>query len=618
MLLLCLALSAGLLVAQRERVQEQIREEALRRALERERTLRPVVRGKRAAVAAGSPYATEAGMRLLYAGGNAVDAGVAATFAAAVTEYSHFGLGGEAPLLIRRNGRVHAISGVGTAPKLATAEFYRQRTPDASDQRVAPDAQPGKIPSTGILSATVPGLVDGLILALSEFGAKGFAEVIQPALELADGYPIDETGSMAIERFRPTIERSPDAARVFLPAGRAPRPGEIFRQPDLARTLRGMVEAERRASAGGRDRKAGLAAARDYFYKGPVAREIERFMKANRGLLRYEDLAVFRARLEEPVSTSYRGYEIYKVGFWSQSPVMLQTLNLLEGFDLKKMGAGSADYLHTLAEAMKLAYADRDSFYGDPLFAKVPAETLLSKAYAAERAKLISTTTASNQPRPGSPDGLRAMHPAFFEKRAAPPAVAARDTTCVDVVDSSGVMFSATPSGAWLPAVIAGDTGVPLSQRLQSFLLIPGHPNELHPGKRPRITLSPTLVLKDSKPLLALSSPGGDNQDQALIQVMLYALEFGMNPQQAVEAPRLESRHLVSSFDNHSFRPGILYLDERHDPAAASMLAARGHRVSIRSRWRSGAAPVLIRVDPSSGAIEAGADPFGYRYAAAW
>jgi len=617
MLWLCLALSAGLAVAQRERPLEQIREE-MQRALERERTLRPVVRGKRGAVAAGSTFATEAGMRLFHAGGNAVDAGVATTFAAAVTEFSHFGLGGEAPMVIRWNGRVYAVSGVGTAPKLATAEFYRQRTPDAEDPRVAPDARPGQIPSTGILSAVLPGLVDGLILALGEFGTKSFAEVIHPALELADGFPIDEMRVMAIERFRPAIETWPEAKRIFLPDGQVPRPGQIFRQPDLARTLRGMVEAERRASAGGRDRKTGLAAARNYFYKGPVAKEIDRYMKANKGLIRYEDLAAFRARVEEPASTTYRGYEIYKPGFWTQGPAMLETLNLLEGFDLKKMGAGSADYLHTLAEAMKLAYADRDGFYGDPLLAQVPGQTLLSKSYAAARAKLINAAAASNEPRPGSPDGLRAMHPAFFEKLATLPAGPVRDTTCVGAVDASGVMFSATPSGAWLPSVIAGDTGVPLSQRLQSFLLIPGHPNELKPGKRPRVTLSPTLVLKDGKPYLALSTPGGDNQDQALVQVMLYVLEFGMNPQQAVEAPRLESRHLVSSFDNHSFRPGILYLDERHDPAAAKTLAARGHRVGVRSRWRSGAAPVLIRVDPASGAIEAGADPYGYRYAAAW
>ncbi len=557
-------------------------------------------------------------MRLLYAGGNAVDAGVAATFAAAVTEYSHFGFGGEVPILVRLRGRVYAISGVGTAPRLATADFYRQRSPDSFDQRVAPDAKPGRIPSTGILSAVVPGLVDGLILALAEFGTRSLTEVIQPTLELADGYPIDETRSVAIERYRPTIEKWPQAARLFLPGGRVPRPGEIFRQPDLARTLRGMVEAERAASAGGRDRKAGLAAARNYFYRGPVAKEIDRFMKANKGLLRYEDMAGFRARVEDPASTTYRGFQVYKVGFWSQGPVMLEALNLLEAFDPKKMGPGSAGYLHTLVEGMKLAYADRDSFYGDPLFADIPAATLLSKEYAAKRVPLISASTASGEPRPGSPGGRQAMHPARFTPEARLPADPARDTTCVDVVDGSGVMFSATPSGAWLPAVVAGDTGIPLSQRLQSFLLIPGHPNELKPGKRPRITLSPTLVLRDGRPYLALSTPGGDNQDQALLQVLLNVVEFGMDPQQAVEAPRLETRQLVSSFDHHAYIPQVLYLDERFDPIVVKQLAERGHKVTVRSRWRSGAAPVLIRVNPDSGALEAGADPFGYRYAAAW
>jgi gamma-glutamyltranspeptidase/glutathione hydrolase len=587
-------------------------------AEQRERLLRPIVRGKRAVVAAGAPYATEAGLRLLHAGGNAVDAGVAATFAAAVTEYSHFGFGGEAPVLIHAKGRVYAVSGTGVAPKLATAGFYRQRQPDPSDQPVIAGAKPGRIPSTGILSAIVPGMVDGMITALAEFGTKSFAEVIQPALDLADGYPIDETRASYIARYRAMIEKWPDAARVYLPGGQAPRPGDIFRQPDLARTLRGMMEAERRALAGGQDRKVGLTAAHDYFYKGPVAREIDRFMRANNGFIRSEDMANFHTRVEEPVAVNFHGYAVYKAGFWSQSPVMLQTLNLLEGFDLKKMGSGSADYLHTLVEAMKLAYADRDSFYADPSFAKIPAATLLSKPYAQARAALIDPARANNTARPGSPDGLKAMHPSFYGDEGKPVADPSRDTTCVDVVDSNGIMFSATPSGAWLPAVIAGETGVPLAQRLQAFLLIPGHPNELQPGKRPRITLSPTLVLKDGKPYLALSTPGGDNQDQALIQVLLNVIEFDMNVEEAIEAPRVESAQLVSSFDNHMFQPGILYLDERFDAKAMEILKQRGHIVRQRSRWSSGSAPVLIAVNPATGAIEAAADPYGYRYAEGW
>ena len=587
-------------------------------AQQREPSLRPIVRGRRAAVAAGTPYATEAAMRLLHQGGNAVDAGVAATFAAAVTEYTHFGFGGEAPILVRANGRMYAVSGVGTAPKLATADFYRKRTPDESDPRVMPGDKPGRIPSTGILSAVVPGMVDGMIVALSEFGARSFADVIQPALDLADGYPIDETRSTYIERFRPSIEKWPDAARVFLPDGRVPRPGEIFRQPDLARTLRAMIEAERKAGAGGQGRKAGLTAARDYFYKGAVAKEIDRFMKANKGFIRYEDMAAFHARIEDPVAVNYRGYDVYKPGFWSQSPVMLQTLNMLEHYDLKKMGFGSADYIHTLTEVMKLAYADRDSFYGDPLFLRPPMEALLHKGYAAERVKLLDPEKANGEPRPGSFPDFKPIHPALYKEETKEPANPARDTTCVDVVDSNGIMFSATPSGAWLPAVVVGDTGIPLSQRLQSFLLIPGHPNELKPGKRPRITLSPTIVLKDGKPLLAFSTPGGDNQDQALLQVMLAMLEFGMDPERAIEAPRMETRQLVSSFDNHAYIPLVLYVDERFDPAVVKQLEARGHKVTVRSRWRSGAAPVLIRVNPESGALEAAADPYGYRYADAW
>jgi len=335
-------------------------------------------------------------------------------------------------------------------------------------------------------------------------------------------------------------------------------------------------------------------------------------------LLSYEDMAAFKLQPEEAVSTTYRGYQIYKPGFWSQGPAMIEALNMLEGFDLKSMRYNSTEYLHTLVEVMKLAYADRDTYYGDPKFVNVPVDKLLSKEYAAERRKLISST-ASLDFRPGQIGNPVPLHPSQSEivRVKIDDALMARDTTCVDAIDKDGIVFSATPSGAWMPSVIAGDTGIPLTERGQSFLLVPGHPNELAGGKRPRVTLSPTLVTQNGKPYLALSTPGGDNQEQSLIQVLFATIEFGMNAEAAVEAPRFQTRHLVSSFDNHAMNPGDLLLDERIASNVALELVERKHKVSIRSRWGSGAAPVMIRLTPD-GVIEAGADPYGYRAALAW
>ena len=588
---------------------------------ELERPLRLPERGTRGAVAAGSGPATEAGMRLFHLGGNAVDAGVAAMLAAAVTEFSHFGLGGEAPILVRtRDGKVHAIAGVGTMPRLATADFFRAHRLLPDEMTSLPEAGGLKawVPVAGILPALVPGMVEAALVALREYGTRSFAEVVAPAIELADAYPIDETRVMAIQRSRRYLEGWPSSRRVFLPEGRVPRTGEIMRQPDLARTLRAMADAERGALAGGAGRARAIDAVRDFFYRGDVARRIDRFCRENQGLLRYEDMATFRVEPEEPATTTYRGYQVYKPGFWSQGPSMLETLNLLEGFDLGAMRHNSADYIHTVVEALKLAYADRDAWYGDPRFSNMPAARLLSKDYAAERRRLIGAR-ASLEFRPGSVGASPPLHPsqAPGERRPIDSALLAKDTTCVDAIDKDGVVFAATPSGAWLPSVIAGDTGIPLTQRAQSFLLIPGHPNELAPGKRPRVTLSPTLVTEGGKPYLALSTPGGDNQDQSLLQVLLNVLEFGYDAEQAIEAPRFQTRHLVSSFDNHAMNPGDLLIDERIRASVAAELASRGHRVETRSRYASGAAPVLLRVTPA-GVIEAGADPYGYRSAKAW
>ena len=587
--------------------------------------MRPVVRGTHGAVAGGTSLGTDAGMRLFHAGGNAVDAGVAAMFAGAMVEYSHFGFGGEAPILIRtKDGKVYSIAGVGTAPKLATVQYFRNRKITPEDKMNPADEEDGEgpIPSFGLLPALVPGMVDAGLVALERFGTKSFSEVIEPAIELADGSPIDETRSSTISHSVRYLQKWPSSMRVFMPDGRVPRPGEIFRQPDLARTLRAMAAAEKTALAHHKnDRVAGIEAVRDYFYRGEIARKIDAFMKQNGGLLRYEDMAGFRLEPEEPVHTSYRGYEVYKSSFWSQGPAFLEALNTLEKFDLVSMRYNSADYLHTEVEAMKLAYADRDAYYGDPRFSPPPLE-LLTKEYGAQRAKLIDPHMASAEFRPGEISLRKPMHPSLSAGKMNPisDVLAAHDTTCLNAIDKDGIIFSATPSGAWLlpVSVIAGDTGIPLTQRGQSFLLIPGHPNVLEPGKRPRVTLSPTLVTRGGKPYMALSTPGGDNQEQSLLQIFIDVAEFGMNPQMAVEAPRFQTRHLVSSFDAHAMHPNSLLIDERIPAAVFRELAGRGHRVERRPAWQNGAAPTAIRVVPETGVIEAGADPFGMRYADAW
>jgi len=588
---------------------------------ESDRAIKNPSRGTRGAVAAGSEYAVEAGMRSYHKGGNAVDAGVSTMFAAAVTEYSHFGWGGEAPILIRtKQGKVYAIAGVGTMPKLATAEFYRTRRLQAGEvMQTDPGGLKGMVPVAGLMPALVPGMVDAGLLALREFGTKSFAETVQPAIELADGYPIDEMRSGSIARARQFFSLWPSSRDHFLPNGQVPAPGEIFKQPNLARTLRAMVEAEQKALKSGAKREVAIDAVRDHFYRGDVAKKIDAFSKANNGLLRYEDMAAFKLSLEEPVSTTYRGYTVYKPGFWSQGPAMIETLNLLEGFD--RAPINSAEAIHRQVEALKLAYADRDTYYGDPNFSKIPGDVLLSKEYAAQRRKLIGRT-ASLEFLPGAINGKTGKHPTDVDGSAVhikiDDELMAHDTTCVDTIDKDGLVFSATPSGAWLPSVIAGDTGIPLTERAQSFVLIPGHPNELAGGKRPRVTLSPTIVVApDGKPYLALSTPGGDNQDQSLLQLLLNVVDYGLNAESAIEAPRYQTRHLVSSFDNHAWNRGDLLLDERIPPATMADLAERGHHTGSRSRWNSGAAPVMIRLLPN-GTLEAGADPYGYRSAAAW
>jgi len=564
-------------------------------------TMFPPVRGIHEMVGAANNFEVEAGYRILTQGGNAVDAGVASVLAASVTELNRFGIGGEMPLIVKMAGQAPmVISGVGVAPAKATVEFYAKRAPEPWED----SARMPPVPMQGILSAITPGVFDGLILALDKYGTKSFAEVAQPAIEYAEqGFPmLEEFGGM-LHSYQRILALWPDSVKFFYPEGVPTNRGDIFREPTLAHTFKELVAAEKKAHGKRADK---LRAVRDLFYKGSIAHRIADASQKYNGLIAYEDLANFHADLEEPKMGTYRGYEIYKPGFWTQGPVMIEALNILEGFDLKAMGHNSPQYLHTVVEAAKLAFADRDEYYGDPKFSKIPEEILLSKDYAAERRKLIDPQHASIEHRPGG-FGRRITIPTTTAS-AGP----ANDTTCVNVVDRQGNAFNATPSGAWLPSVIMGDTGIPLTSRLQSFVMTPGHPNQLMPGKRPRVTLSPTMVTKAGKLELIMSTPGGDNQDQALLQVLLNMLDFGMNPQEAVEAPRFQTEHFYSSFGNHEFVPGKLNLESRISRSTIDALNALGHRVTVTGEWSNSSAPTVIQVH--NDVLNGGADPRRARF----
>jgi len=363
-----------------------------------------------------------------------------------------------------------------------------------------------------------------------------------------------------------------------------------------------MVDAEKKTK-GTREQK--IQAVRDFFYRGEIAKKIDAFSRKSGGLLRYADIAGFRANLDHPRVYRFMGYEVLKPGFFTQGPVTLETLAILENFDLRAMGHNSAEYIHTLTEAFKLAFADRDCYYGDPKFAQIPEDILLSKEYGKKRAAMINPMRASLESQPGDV-GIPPVFPVSRGKSYD------RDTTCVNVIDRWGNAFTATPSGAWLPSVIVAGTGIPLSNRLQSFVMAPGHNNLIEQGKRPRVTLSPTMVLRDGEVVMILSTPGGDNQDQSLLQVMLNVLVFGMDAQRAVEAPRFQSKHYYTSFAGNEFERGRLYIESRIRPQAISRLREMGHRVQVQGPLSNGASPTMIRV--TNGLLEGGADPRRSRF----
>jgi len=608
--------------------------------VESQSTAKPVLHGKHWVAITGKPLAATAGARTFEKGGNAVDA-AAAMLAATATMWDTLGWGGETQALIYnpKTGEVIGINGLGVAPTGATPEFFREQ---------------GMLypPEYGPLAAVTPGTPGALMTMVAEFGTLSLAEVLAPAIEMAEGYPIEKSQADNMERRRDVLEQWPTSRAVFLPhydpddpdRRAAPREGEVFVQSDLAGTLNKLVEAEKQALAQGKSRKQAIYAAYARFYTGDIAEEIVSATRAAGGLFTMEDLADWEVKIEEPVSTNYRGIDVYKLTTWTQGPVMLQALNILEGFDLKAMGYNSPRYIHTLYQAMNLAYADRDFYYGDPYTPpEEPVAGLLSKDYAAERRALIPEDRNLTDYLPGDPYPHQGGQNPFDELRKAwqvvPPDAEAdgeegfqqaglmsfeegfrAGTTAVQAADAEGWIVSITPSGGWIPAFIAGRSGIGLSQRMQSFVLDAAlNPyNVVAPGKRPRVTLTPSMALADGRPLVSFSVQGGDLQDQNSLQFFLNMVEWGMNVQQAAEGVgNVISYQMQSSFGAHQAAPGRLQVPRVHTtPYTREALQAMGYDVEIVERVYN---PMMgIWFDAENGTMQGGASNYGDDYGIAW
>jgi gamma-glutamyltranspeptidase/glutathione hydrolase len=596
------------------------------------KTQKPPLHGSHWMAITGKPLAATAGAMAFQQGGNAVDA-ACAMIAATSTMWDVLSWGGETQALVYdpRSKKVIAINGLGIAPSGATPEFFRSKGYEYP-------------PAYGPLAALTPGTPGGLMLMLAEYGRLSLGQVLAPAIELADGYAIDAETANQIERWKEKLKEWPYSKQVMLPhAGEqreAPRAGETFRQPDLAATLRKLVEAEKQALAAGKSRKDAIQAAYDRFYKGDVAQEFVRGVQEQGGLITLDDLARWRPLIEEPLQTNYRGVDVYKLDTWTQGPALLQSLNILENFDLRAMGYNGASYIHTVYQAMNLAFADRDFYYGDPYFPPVePKRGLLSKEYAKARAATINPDR--NDPRAGAGDpypfqGEKNPFRDLLDKSraASAGAVTANEltaqqreefaagfrsgTTSVVSADAEGWLVSVTPSGGWIPATIAGRTGVGLTQRMQSFVLDPAQNpfNVLEPGKRPRVTLTPSMAVRDGKPWLAFAVQGGDSQDQNLLQFFLNVLEFGMTPQEASEAANFNSFQVRSSFDKHESRPGSILLNNQVPQWVRSELAQRGYKLEFESRTSG---PInAIMLDHAHGTMWGGSSNHGEDYGIAW
>lgn len=597
--------------------------------LKAQSTQKPVLHAKNWLAITGKPLAATAGAMTFQKGGNAVDA-ACTMLAATCTMWDVLSWGGETQALIYNphEKKVIAINALGVAPTGATADFFKEK------ELKYP-------PSYGPLAATTPGTMGGLLTMLAEYGSLSLEEVLAPAIEMAEGYPIEAQTANSIERDKEMIKEWPYSKKVFLPhlgeEREAPYAGEIFSQPDLKATLQKLVDTEKEALASGKDRKAAIYAAYDRFYKGDIAEEMVRSVQEQEGLFTMEDLADWKVKIEEPLHVNYKGIDVYKLQEWTQGPALLQSLNILENFDLKAMGYNSANYIHTIYQAMNLAFADRDFYYGDPAFEpQSPMKGLLSKEYAKERAKLIGE---ENDPwaNPGDPYPFQGeenpykkqikdyskvyyqynenitddVSDSFLQEFTS-------GTTSIEAADKEGWVVSITPSGGWIPAVIAGNTGIGLSQRMQSFAVdeLVSPFNVIEPGKRPRVTLTPTLAMKDNKPFLAFAVQGGDTQDQNLLQFFLNIVEFGMNVQEAAEAANMNSYQMQASFGNHETKPGAMTLQSETPSWVRRDLRNRGYKIDFRDRTSG---PInAIWFDWKHGTMWGGSSNHGEDYGIGW
>ena len=571
-------------------------------------TMRPVIRGRQAAVSSMRSQATETARQILEAGGNAFDAAVAGQAVLGLTDFADNGLGSDAVALVyvAREKKVYSVNAEPRAPKLATIEWYERNNG-------------GRLPeSDGLLSGGLPGVVDAWYVLLDRWGTMSFEQVLQPAVDLAEnGFPLGESSAADIASTK-KILKYPTTVKVYLPDGKLPKAGDVFRNRDLARTLRNLVEAEQANKAKGRHEA--LRAARDRFYKGDIARELASFSEANGGLFRYDDFAEYTVEVETPVSIDYRGFRVYKNPSASQGPTELIALNLLEGFDLKTLGHNTAEFLHTSVEAMKLAMADREKYLGDQDFIKIPYDGLLSKEYARERRSLIDSEKASLELRPGSPGKFvkntsdRSLRPVLGGN-----ANHDGDTSYIAVVDKDRNLVSFEPSlhSAFGTGVVMGNTGLILNCRGDYYSLVRGEANALEPGKRPRSTLQSTLVTNNGEPYAILGSPGGDDQVMRTMQTLVNLVDFGMNIQQAIEAPRWSTRSFPASPFPHTMRPGDMSVEARISEATRQALRARGHKLRVVPAWSLGSNAGIV-IDPATGVLSAGADPRVEAYAWAW
>jgi gamma-glutamyltranspeptidase/glutathione hydrolase len=588
--------------------------------------LRPAVAGPAGGISTGHPLTTAAAFGILLKGGNAFDAGVASLIAGGVLEQDLYSLGGEALVLVypKKENKVTSIVGQGWAPKAVDVDWYLSRNKS--------------LDGAGLDPAVVPGALHAALTVLEKWGTMSFEEVAAAGIGYAEhGFPMRNSTAQAIQRQLKFFESWPGNKAYWLkPDGSTYQPGETIKLPALARTLKRMVEAERGAKR--RGRAAGIVAARDRFYKGDIAAEMVAFLQKHGAPFDKSDFADYFARIEEPAKATYRGYTVYKHGFGSQGPVLLQALNILENFDLRGMGYASADYLHTVTEALKLAYADRDSFYADPAFVQTPAEGLLSKAYAKERAALIDPKKASTSFIAGDPTKYdsKVKSWTFWKANVADGATprtqsgdeantpeVVKDTTHMAIIDKDGNIFDVTPSGGWVPgSVILGDTGIGMSVRGEQFWLDKTHANQIRPRARPRYTLTPSMVFKGDVPMMGLGTPGGDNQDQTILQALLSIVDFWddwyPNLHGALERPRVQTMHFYGSFWPHTAGFNQLNVEATIPDAVYNELKARGHDVSRLRQFGMSGCATAVMIDPASGNRIAGADPRRDCYAIAY